>query len=309
MVATLEMLNSVWMSWPTRTQSKLQGCSWNHPMVLTYSLILTCQLFSCNRCFLLLQAYLEDAKLPISDYVNDTKTVIDQIPRLLAAMQYIAIQETTAAGSFELACQFSRVRQILETRIKIDEDPWNQLSGVSHKALRHMKKSAQSKKMAMPLLREVRAMHRDEAAKTLKEIVGKHGSMNVDRVLDAVYDLPLITVANMKLSQQVDKTTGTTTGTLSLEVLISHEDHDSHRGHKSEPLTVALLLGTPQRRTLLTYQSIGVGRSGAVKKPVSLTFDWNNANADGGESGGNVILRLLLEDVRGFDSEIVVPLR
>jgi hypothetical protein len=62
---------------------------------------------------------LEHAKLPISDYVNDTKTVIDQIPRLLAAMQYIALQETTAAGSFDLACQFSRVRQIVETRTMV----------------------------------------------------------------------------------------------------------------------------------------------------------------------------------------------
>lgn len=67
---------------------------------------------------------MEHAKLPISDYVNDTKTVMDQIPRLLAAMQYIALQDTTAAGSFELACQFSRVRQFVETRTMV--------SGVSY---------------------------------------------------------------------------------------------------------------------------------------------------------------------------------
>jgi activating signal cointegrator complex subunit 3 len=38
-----------------------------------------------TKCFLLLQAYLEHASLPISDYVNDTKTVTENIPRLLAA--------------------------------------------------------------------------------------------------------------------------------------------------------------------------------------------------------------------------------
>jgi len=263
----------------------------------------------CNyRCFLLLQAYLEHVKLPISDYVNDTKTVIDQIPRLLAAMQYIALQETTAAGSFELACQFSRVRQILETRTMFDDDPWSQLPGVTQKALRNMEKSALSKKNAMPSLREVRAMPRGDAAKTLKSLTGKH--MNVDKVLDSVYELPWIAVENVKVSQHVEKTTGVTTGKLSLEVVISHEGrHHHHSNQHSGPMTLALVLGTPQRRTLLAYHTIRAGRSGTLKKSVDLEFDWKTANADGGESGGAVILRLLLEEVRGLDSEIAVPLR
>lgn len=241
--------------------------------------------------------------------MNDTKTVIDQIPRLLAAMQYIALQETTAAGSFELACQFSRARQILETRTMISDDPWLQLSGVSQKALRHMEKSAKSKKTIMPSLREVRVMPRDEATKSLKNLAGKHNGMNVDRILDSVYELPFITVENIKLSQLVEKVTGTTNGVLSLEVVISHQDRHSRKKHHSEPMTLSLVLGTPQRRTLLTHQSIGAGHSGHVKKSVELSFDWNTANADGGESGGIVILRLLLEEVRGLDSEIAVPLR
>jgi hypothetical protein len=80
---------------------------------------LTLQSLASVRCFLLLQAHLEHAKLPISDYVNDTKSVLDQVPRLLAAMQFIAEQDGTVVGSFEALCQFSRTRQLLETRMKV----------------------------------------------------------------------------------------------------------------------------------------------------------------------------------------------
>lgn len=163
----------------------------------------------------------------------------------------------------------------------------------------------------MPSLREVRAMSRVDATKTLKSLVGTNGGLNVGRVLDSVYSLPLIAVDNVKLSHIVDKVTGMTTGELNLEVSISHEAPQQHQNRNdSNPLSLALVLGTPQRKTLLTHQTINFGRgSGAVKKSVNLTFDWNSANADGGEGGGAVILRLLLEDVRGLDSELTVPLR
>ena len=53
-----------------------------------------------TKCFLLVQAYLEHAKLPISDYVNDTKSVVENIPRLLAAMAYIAAEEKSFCRIF-----------------------------------------------------------------------------------------------------------------------------------------------------------------------------------------------------------------
>lgn len=134
--------------------------------------------------------------------------------------------------------------------------------------------------------------------------------MNVDRVLNSVYTLPLVAVNSVKLSQQVEKATGTVHGELSLEVSISHEaQQQKEKKHHSGPMTLALVLGTTQRRrTLLAHRTIGFGRSGTAKKSVNITFDWNAANADGGESGGSVILRLLLEEVRGLDSELTVPL-
>jgi activating signal cointegrator complex subunit 3 len=74
-----------------------------------------------TKCFLLLQAHLERARLPVSDYVNDTKSVIENVPRLLAAMHYIALQDATTSGSFELITQFSRTRQLLETRSTVSK--------------------------------------------------------------------------------------------------------------------------------------------------------------------------------------------
>ena len=73
-------------------------------------------LIVCFRCFLLIQAYLEKARLPISDYINDTKTVVDNVPRLLAAMQAIAIHGGLTAGFFEVVTQICRTKQLIETR-------------------------------------------------------------------------------------------------------------------------------------------------------------------------------------------------
>jgi activating signal cointegrator complex subunit 3 len=45
---------------------------------------------SHTKAFLLLQAHMERAPLPIADYANDTKSVLDQAPRILNAMVDIA---------------------------------------------------------------------------------------------------------------------------------------------------------------------------------------------------------------------------
>lgn len=65
-----------------------------------------------TKCFLLLQAFCFKTKLPISDYINDMRSVVEQIPRLLAAMQYIALEDKASSGSFELFSCFPMVRQL-----------------------------------------------------------------------------------------------------------------------------------------------------------------------------------------------------
>jgi len=71
--------------------------------------------FLLRRCYLLIQAFLTGAKLPISDYINDTRSVLDQLPRLLAAMENVALNQS-AEYTFDLLCMFTIARQVINTR-------------------------------------------------------------------------------------------------------------------------------------------------------------------------------------------------
>jgi len=72
-----------------------------------------------TKCFLLLQAFIFKSKLPISDYINDMRSVVEQIPRLLAAMHFIALDDKDSAGNFAMFSCFPLVRRILKTGIII----------------------------------------------------------------------------------------------------------------------------------------------------------------------------------------------
>lgn len=67
---------------------------------------------SHTKAFLLLQAHFEGAPLPITDYINDTKSVLDQAARILNAMVDIAADEgmlTAALATMGL----SQVRDLI----------------------------------------------------------------------------------------------------------------------------------------------------------------------------------------------------
>ena len=75
-------------------------------------------------------------------------------------------------------------------------------------------------------------------------------------------------------------------------------------------MTLVMLLGSFQQRILLAETSVTISRNkGTWTVPKELDFDWAAANADGGEGSGQVVLRLLWEEIRGFDTELVIPLR
>lgn len=150
-------------------------------------------------------------------------------------------------------------------------------------------------------------MARGEATSILKNFA-RNGDVNVNKLLDSVYALPLTSIENVEISHEVETTTGKVLGRLSLDLIINSVGRKAMRDDDN-PLTVALVLGTPQRRVLAAHQSIGVGRSGWVKKSIELSFDWSTANEDAGESGGAIILRLMLEEIRGLDAEVVLSLR
>eukprot|EP00984_Skeletonema_dohrnii_P009199 scaffold3511_cov144-Skeletonema_dohrnii-CCMP3373.AAC.8 len=98
-----------------------------------------------TKCFLLLQAFIFRAKLPISDYINDMRTVVEQIPRLLAAMEFVAEDDKTSAGNFELFSAFPLVRRIFNSGVMPDtpsptNGPSIKLSNI--KVVRELKKGS-----------------------------------------------------------------------------------------------------------------------------------------------------------------------
>lgn len=262
-----------------------------------------------TKCFLLIQAYLEHTKLPISDYVNDTKSVVENIPRLLGAMAFIAASESSVAGSFELLTQLSRTRQLFEARCRVDDDPLLQLPGFRHDIMRVMltgDKGNQPKSLL-----ELRSMERrDVASLMLKLMRGpklRHGM--VDGTIDALYNLPLCRLTEASIRIENEKETGRSIGNLQVAVEVERRKSISGKGRDRESLTLTLLLGSMQQRFLLSHESIRISRFGLWTINKELSFDCSLANADGGEDRGNVILRLLVEEIRGLDIEVILRLK
>lgn len=261
-----------------------------------------------TKAFLLIQAHLQKAPLPISDYINDTKSVLDNIPRLLAAMQFIASRNYSQPGSFELLTQFSRTKQYLESRSLVQDDPLQQLPGFSSQLIRRI----QGMKNTACTLYDIRRLERSDAASLFQKVTKGRDRLkgSVDATLNGLFALPLISVAAVTILSEVDKTSGKVTGKLKIDIEIECQRQKHGKGRKeATPLTMTLLVGTLQQRILLAKSSISISRSGKWTVARDMKFDWAVANADGGEEGGYVVVRLLLDEVRGLDMEQLVRLK
>jgi len=249
-----------------------------------------------TKSFLLVQAYLEHAKLPISDYINDMRTVMDQIPRLLAAMQYIAIQDYTASGNFDLVCGFSIVKQVISSRKPVHFNPLRQLREFSQEIVRVIEDRAQVEGSDQPSLFSLRSQPKGHGKNILKALL-KGRKIQVDGMMKSVFALPFYTVNGVNVSFKISKDTGRRIGSLKLKVNI-----DAERSNKSNHMsTLVVILGTLKRKTLLAYSQ---GRMYSGTKEIEMEFDWDSANEGGGEGGGRMILRLLIEEYRGLDREL-----
>jgi replicative superfamily II helicase len=262
-----------------------------------------------TKCFLLMQAYLEHTKLPISDYVNDTKSVVENFPRLLGAMSFIAATESIVAGSFELLTQFSRTRQIFKARCRVNDDPLLQLPGFDDEVVRRM--TTGDKESHQGSLLELRAMERKDVDSLMQQLVRgpRRRNRSIDDTINALFSLPLYRLANASIRIENEKATGKSIGKLQVTVEVERQNNMPGKGREKESLTLTLLLGSMQQRFLLAHESVRVSRFGRWTINKELSFDWSIAIADGGESKGSVVLRLLVDEVRGLDTEIVLGLQ
>jgi hypothetical protein len=159
------------------------------------------------------------------------------------------------------------------------------------------------------LLQSLRSLSRNDAATELKKVPkGKLGNIPLRTILDALYSVPRVLVTDAQVQHAVDKESGKSIGTLRLKLEV--DQHHSKKKDMDNFSTCVIVLGTSKRRMLLAQTDFSIGyskRNTSVEKEVK--FDWDVANADGGEGGGSVVLRILQDSIRGMDSELQVKLR
>jgi Sec63 Brl domain len=262
-----------------------------------------------TKAFLLIQAYLEHTKLPISDYINDTKSIVENVPRLLSAMAFVAASESGEAGSFELLTQFSRTRQLFEARCRFDDDPLAQVLGSNFEQPR---KGANAKRHCGSIsLFELRGMNRKDALSNVQTLLpaNRRGDA-ADDAVNKLFSLPGVRLLDAVIGMKADKATGASEGNLRITLEIERFNNKRNdRSHDGEAmLTLTILVGSFQQQFLLAQDVIRLNRFGTWTVTKELVFDWAKANADGGENGGRVVVRLLFDEIRGLDAETIVML-
>jgi hypothetical protein len=265
-----------------------------------------------TKAFLLVQAYLEHANLPISDYINDTKTVMDSVPRLLAAMQFIASHECKGDHSFDLLCQLIRTKQLITNRCTLRSHPVSQLPGMNKAAFLELTDKLLTKEVGEEAIQSaslwtLRQTPRHAVAEAMQRCRKGTFKASFQTILDSLYAMPLMTLNRSNLYHEIDKTTGKSVGTLKVSFQIDRpKDHP--QPDKKDFTTVFVVLGSFKHRKLLSYCEASISRHGNCSLDKELQFDWKQAIENGGEEGGRVVLRLLVDSVRGLDSEIEIKL-
>jgi activating signal cointegrator complex subunit 3 len=253
-----------------------------------------------TKCFLLIQAYLQHAPLPISDYINDTRSVIENLPRLLAAAAFVAAGDKNDAGSFDCYSQCVRTRQLLAARAKATDDPICQIPGIG---------ADSSVLIGVRHLSELRALDRNQAATALQKAIKKNQqrTRSLDLALEYVYSLPMITVTQTEVSHGIGKTDCKLTGKLQVTVEVERikgKTNNRINNKSTDSMSLTLLVGSASQNFLLAQDNVRMGRFGKWTAERSLLFDWDSAKAD----GNHLMLRLLVDEVRGLDMEYMIQL-
>jgi len=263
-----------------------------------------------TKAFLLVQAYLQRAPLPISDYINDTKSVTENLPRLLAAMEFIATDDV-AAGSFEVMTEFSRLRQVWSSRTLPNDDPLKQIK-LSENTIQRIKTGGRGKDL-MRTIRDLRESPKKQVASLLQRLERnqKRGGDNAELSMNLLYNMPVLSLKKAVVSSDVQKSSGKTIGKLAIDLEVQREQRSPKKGDHSSPseFSLTILVGTLQQSILLAQSSARLARSGTWSLSKELAFDWNAANAGGGEDHGRLRVRLILNEVRGLDYEVLVNLK
>ena len=160
------------------------------------------------------------------------------------------------------------------------------------------------------LLQILHTKTRDEAANIFKTVPKGKLGVPIRQILDSLEKLPKVKVTEAKVTHTIDKDTRKSKGVLKVRLEVEQHVRGFHKDETSNFATLGLVLGTMGQRMLLAQGDVPVARGAQSNRLIEkqLDFDWDMANADGGEEGGSLLLRLVHDSIRGLDSEIRIGL-
>jgi hypothetical protein len=196
-------------------------------------------------------------------------------------------------------------------RCKVDDDPLQQLPGINASVMQRIKNSKRNGG-AMTLL-QFRSLQRKDADQQIQHAFQNSIRQRTDDAIKKLYGLPLITFTKSAMNVEFDKATNKSIGKLILSIDIDRASPPSSRntytnGSKdsNNSITLMVLLGSYHQRTLLSTSTVRISRYGTWTTQKELLFDWHKAKSDG--DSDKVIVRLLLDEVRGLDLEMIISL-
>jgi Sec63 Brl domain len=256
-----------------------------------------------TKCFLLVQAYIEKIKLPIVDYENDTKMIVENLPRLLAAVEFIAGEEMSS-GCFDILTQLCRTRQALTTRLPIEYDPLFQIPGFQYDDTQRTLTKAKATVGSTMQIHLLRALSREDATIKLQNVFRDQKSMPpIPKVVDALFDYPFIVdvqISAMELDRRAKQQMGSLT--LTIEVDVPNARHRKTYFSAGESFTLTLLLGTATKGLLLAKSNVRLTTTGKRTINRKLTFDVSRVTGH----SNDIVLRVMFNEVRGLDVEMFV---
>lgn len=161
------------------------------------------------------------------------------------------------------------------------------------------------------LLQRLRSLPRDAAQKELNRIPKRMlRSTSIRDALDALYAVPRVMVMETKVQHLMDKVSNKSVGELLIKLEVDQQSKSSRTGTSNEFVNIFVVLGTMQRRLLLGKLEFSLGRGPTkIVADKKIKFDWDVANSHGGEGEGVMLLQILVDNVRGMDSSMLVKLR
>jgi len=259
-----------------------------------------------TKCFLLIQSFIFEIKVPISDYLNDTLTVMDQIPRLLAAIEFLIKDDFMNPGIFDFLCLISIVRQAISVKSVFRDNPLQQLKGMTRNGVNRLRSKG------ITSLSQLCIMQERDTFNNLNFLFNARkgeSSGQMRLMINQIRSFPLATADNFHIEFEREKSSGEDLALLKFD-LIFHNSHEYKSEKENSYGTLAIILGTVRNSMLLSSKSLKIPvRNKLLLTKFELKFDWKMANANGGNKNGHMKLRLINEIVRGLDVEYIVPLR